>query len=63
MITAMNLFLVIIVAAAVLAFSYLGLYLVAYIGNDGARRAGRANPPRSHEPDMFDPAYRHTRHA
>ena len=58
MITAMNLLTLLITAiagAAVLAFAAHALVLA--VKNDGYGRPGLRTPPRSHEPDPFDPQF------
>lgn len=60
----MALLTIILTVSLLLAFSYTLLYLVSYIHKDGyGRPRGHSDPPHSHAPDIFDPRYRHSRHA
>jgi hypothetical protein len=58
MITAMTFLIQLLAVSVVTALVGLGVYLVAYIRDDGFRVA-RRTPPRSHHADPFDPRSRY----
>jgi hypothetical protein len=62
-ITAMALLMIIVAVSILTTASWLTLYLVQLVKNDGyGRLDGSRTFPRSHEPDPFDPRFR-SRHA
>ncbi len=48
-------FLLILAVSSVLALGYIALSLVHDIRDDGYRHPAPHHPPRSHQPDPFDP--------